>query len=65
MLNLNKEIIKKIIKNHYKNENIFKSIRTRVLCNTCGGKGFIVINKNKSKVCHDCSGNGIISYTYF
>tara|TARA_B100000674_G_C37773186_1_gene883537 strand:+ start:706 stop:903 length:198 start_codon:yes stop_codon:yes gene_type:complete len=65
MLKSSKDIFKKIIKNHYKNESIFKSIKPRIFCNTCGGKGYIVIDKNKSKICHVCSGVGIISYTYF
>ena len=63
MLNLrfNKKALKKIVKNQY----IFKNIKTKVYCTTCGGKGYIYIEKNKSKICHRCSGVGIILYSYF
>tara|TARA_B100000963_G_scaffold155233_1_gene135091 strand:- start:28121 stop:28309 length:189 start_codon:yes stop_codon:yes gene_type:complete len=61
MLSLNKKVFKKIVKNQY----ILKTIKTKLFCNYCGGKGYIYIEKNKYKICEHCSGVGIISYSYF
>ncbi len=62
---LNLRFNKKAFENVIKNKKIFKNIRSKLYCNTCGGKGYIYVEKDKCKICHRCSGVGIISYSYF
>jgi len=64
MLNLQRKIIRNIIKLKQSKNTIKQSIQKFFICQECNGKGYYTKN-NKYELCNSCSGIGMKHYTYF